>query len=118
MHPRFKVLVVDDDPDKVHLLKTALGLAGYEVQTASDGEEALAAINTFQPDLVISDVMMPGMDGYDLARHIRQNPRTKFIPVILQTAAHREQEDVRRGSEVGALGYITDPTDLNLLLAR
>lgn len=118
MASKSNVLVVDDDPDKLHLLSVALKIAGYEVRTATDGEEALAAIAAYQPDLVISDVMMPGVNGYELARRIRENPRTKFIPVILQTAARLRAEDLRRGSEVGALGYITDPTDLDLLLAR
>jgi diguanylate cyclase (GGDEF)-like protein len=62
--------------------------------------------------------MMPRMNGYELAQRIRANPVTKFIPVIMQTAAGRRAEDLRRASEVGALGYITDPTDLDLLLAR
>jgi len=95
-----------------------LSLAGYNVRTATDGDEALAAIESYQPDLVITDVMMPRMNGYELAQKIRSNPTTKFIPVIMQTAAGRRVEDLRRASEVGALGYITDPTDLELLLAR
>jgi diguanylate cyclase (GGDEF)-like protein len=112
------VLVVDDDPDKLALLEVALTMAGYEVRTACDGEEALAAVNTFEPDLVVSDIMMPRMNGYELARRIRDNPQTKFIPIILQTAAGYRAEDQRHGSEVGALGYFTDPTDIDLLLAR
>lgn len=118
MEPESHILVVDDNPDKLHLLETALSLAGYHVTTATDGDEALAAIESYQPDLVITDVMMPRMNGYELAQQIRANPRTKFIPVIMQTAAGRRVEDLRRASEVGALGYITDPTDLDLLLAR
>ncbi len=112
------VLVVDDDPDKLSLLEAALTMAGYEVRTARDGDEALSEIVSFQPDLVVSDVMMPRMDGYELARKIRENPQTKFIPIILQTAAGLKPEDQRLGSEVGALGYFTDPTDLDLLLSR
>jgi diguanylate cyclase (GGDEF)-like protein len=112
------VLVVDDDPDKLSLLEMALIMAGYEVRTARDGEEGLATIASFQPDLVVSDVMMPGMNGYDLARRIRENPQTRFIPIILQTAAGLRAADERLGSEVGALGFITDPTDLDLLLSR
>jgi len=118
MEPKFTILVVDDNPDKLQLLEAALKLAGYHVTTATDGDEALAAIESFQPDLVITDVMMPRMNGYELAQKIRANPLTKFIPVIMQTAAGRRVEDLRRASEVGALGYITDPTDLDLLLAR
>lgn len=112
------VLVVDDDPDKLSLLEVALTMAGYEVRTARDGEEGLSLIASFQPDLVVSDVMMPRMNGYDLVRKIRENPQTKFIPIILQTAAGLRAADQRLGSEVGALGYITDPTDLDLLLSR
>lgn len=112
------VLVVDDDPDKLSLLEVALTMAGYEVRTARDGEEGFALIASFQPDLVVSDVMMPRMNGYDLARRIRENPQTKFIPIILQTAAGLRAADQRLGSEVGALGYFTDPTDLDLLLSR
>ncbi len=118
MEPESHILVVDDNPDKLHLLETALSLAGYHVTTATDGDEALASIESYQPDLVITDVMMPRMNGYELAQQIRSNPRTKFIPVIMQTAASKRVEDLRRASEVGALGYITDPTDLDLLLAR
>jgi diguanylate cyclase (GGDEF)-like protein len=115
---KFNVLVVDDDPDKAHLLEFALQMAGYDVKLASDGEQGWAAILSYQPDLVIADVMMPHVDGFELARRIRSNPKTRFIPVILQTAGRHKAEDLRRGSEVGALGYITDPTDIDLLLAR
>lgn len=118
MESKSNILVVDDNPDKLYLLEAALKLAGYGVTTATDGDEALAAIDSFQPDLVITDVMMPRMNGYELAQRIRANPLTRFIPVIMQTAAGRRVEDLRRASEVGALGYITDPTDLDLLLAR
>ncbi|HKN84283.1 MAG TPA: diguanylate cyclase [Pyrinomonadaceae bacterium] len=118
MESKSNILVVDDNPDKLGVIETALTLAGYNVTTASDGEEALSAIESFQPDLVITDVMMPRMNGYELAQRIRANPLTKFIPVIMQTAIGRRAEDLRRASEVGALGYITDPTDLDLLLAR
>lgn len=118
MESKSNILVVDDNPDKLSLIEAALCLAGYNVTTATDGDEALSAIESYQPDLVITDVMMPRMNGYELAQRIRANPATKFIPVIMQTAAGRRSEDLRRASEVGALGYITDPTDLDLLLAR
>lgn len=118
MEPKANILIVDDNPDKLSLLEAALCLAGYRVTTATDGDEALSSIESYQPDLVITDVMMPRMNGYELAQRIRANPITRFIPVIMQTAASRRAEDLRRASEVGALGYITDPTDLDLLLAR
>jgi CheY-like chemotaxis protein len=84
------ILVVDDNPDKLDLLEAALRLAGYNVRTAVDGEEALAVIDSYQPDLVITDVMMPKMNGYELAERIRANPQTRFIPVIC-----RQRQDIR-----------------------
>jgi diguanylate cyclase (GGDEF)-like protein len=118
MLSKFNVLLVEDDPDKQQLLKVALEMAGYNVQTADDGVEGLLAVESHQPDLIVTDVMMPNMDGYEMVRRVRANPSTRFIPVIIQTAARGDTDDVRRGAEVGALGYITDPTDLDLLLAR
>jgi two-component system cell cycle response regulator len=118
MTTKLSVLVVDDEPDKRLLLAFALENEGYEVHTAVDGVEGLAAVETFQPDLIVTDVMMPRMDGYEMIRRVRANPQTKFIPVIIQSAARVEGRDVRLGSELGALGYLTDPTDLDLLRAR
>ena len=115
---KFLVLVVDDDADKRQLLEVALTMEGYDVRTADNGKAGLAAVESYPPDLIITDVMMPEMDGYELARRIRQNPQTKFIPLILQTAGPHDADDMRLGAEVGALGFITDPTDLDLLLAR
>jgi diguanylate cyclase (GGDEF)-like protein len=118
MSSKFSVLVVDDEPDKRLLLAFALKSEGYEVYTADDGAEGLAAVEEHQPDLIVTDVMMPRMDGYEMIRRVRSNPRTRFIPVIIQSAARIEDVDVRLGSEIGALGYLTDPTDLDLLRAR
>ncbi|MCA1616363.1 MAG: diguanylate cyclase, partial [Acidobacteria bacterium] len=118
MLSKFNVLLVEDDPDKRNLLQVALEMAGYSVVTAADGVEGLQAVESHQPDLIVTDVMMPRMDGFELARRVRSNPSTRFIPVIIQTALRGAAQDQRLGSEVGALGYITDPTDLDLLLAR
>jgi diguanylate cyclase (GGDEF)-like protein len=115
---KFHVLVVDDNADKANLMQVALRMEGYDVRVAGDGHEALAAIESYQPDLIITDVLMPGMDGYELARRVRSDPRTRFIPLILQSAQRSHAEDLRMGAEAGALGFITDPTDLDLLLAR
>jgi diguanylate cyclase (GGDEF)-like protein len=117
MASKFNVLVVDDEPDKRQLLTYALGIAGYTVHTAENGAEGLEAVAARQPDLVITDVMMPQMDGYEMARRLRADAKTRFIPIIIQSAARKEAQDVRRGAQVGALGYITDPTDLDHLLA-
>ena len=118
MLSKFNVLLVEDDPDKRNLLQVALEMAGYSVVTAVDGVAGLQAVESHQPDLIVTDVMMPRMDGFELARRVRSNPSTRFIPVIIQTALRGAAQDQRLGAEVGALGYITDPTDLDLLLAR
>ncbi|MDT5156228.1 MAG: hypothetical protein QOH51_585 [Acidobacteriota bacterium] len=118
MTTKLSVLVVDDETDKRLLLAFALENEGYQVHTAEDGVEGLAAVDLHQPDLIVTDVMMPRMDGYEMIRRVRSNPQTKFIPVIFQSAARVEGRDVRLGSELGALGYLTDPTDLDLLRSR
>ena len=118
MLSKFNVLLVEDNADKRQLLKVALEMAGYNVVVATDGVEGLQAVESHQPDLIVTDVTMPRMDGYEMVRRVRANPSTRFIPVIIQTALRGETQDVRLGAEVGALGYITDPTDLDLLLAR
>jgi two-component system cell cycle response regulator len=118
MASKMSVLVVDDEPDKRLLLAFALENEGYQVYTADDGAAGLSAVELYQPDLIVTDVMMPNMDGYEMIRRVRANPQTKFIPVIIQSAARVEGRDVRLGSELGALGYLTDPTDLDLLRAR
>jgi two-component system cell cycle response regulator len=118
MTTKLTVLVVDDEPDKRLLLAFALENEGYQVLTAVDGVSGLQAVEQHQPDLIVTDVMMPRMDGYEMIRRVRANPQTKFIPVIIQSAARVEGRDVRLGSELGALGYLTDPTDLDLLRAR
>jgi diguanylate cyclase (GGDEF)-like protein len=118
MAGNFHVLVVDDDPDKRNLLEVALAMEGYNVRTSTNGQEALSVIESYQPDLIITDVMMPELNGYELARKVRENPTTRFIPIILQSASRIGAEDFRRGAAVGALGFITDPTDLDLLLSR
>jgi diguanylate cyclase (GGDEF)-like protein len=118
MLSKFNVLLVEDNDDKRQLLKVALEMAGYNVVVAADGVEGLQAVESHQPDLIVTDVTMPRMDGYEMVRRVRANPSTRFIPVIIQTALRGDAEDVRLGAEAGALGYITDPTDLDLLLAR
>lgn len=118
MLSKFNVLLVEDNEDKRQLLKFALESAGYNVVVAPDGVEGLQVVESHQPDLIVTDVTMPRMDGYEMARRVRANPSTRFIPIIIQTALRGEAHDVRLGAEAGALGYITDPTDLDLLLAR
>src|SRR6186713_2788286 len=89
-----KVLVVDDTPQNVKLLADLLGLKGYAVATASNGEEALAKVAADPPDLVLLDVMMPGMSGYEVCRRLRADPVTALLPVVLVTSLDPQQERV------------------------
>ena len=111
------VLVADDDRDILDLLAFRLGRAGYEVVSASDGEEALRLAVECKPDLAVLDVMMPKLDGYEVTRRMRADESTKRIPVILLTARVQEH-DVARGFEVGADDYMKKPFSPAELRAR
>ncbi len=103
-----KILVVDDEPDIVEVVKARLQLAGYEVLTASRGEETLARSLKEKPDLVILDIMMPGMDGFEVLRRLREGAETKFIPVIFLTAK-TSLEDRMTGLVGGGAAYLCKP---------
>jgi diguanylate cyclase (GGDEF)-like protein len=114
-----RVLVVDDDRNLRKIISTNLELAGFLVESASDGQEALDVIEQAQPDIVLLDLMMPHMDGYDVARTIRKhpNPSVANVPIIILTAKG-ETDDKLRGFEAGADDYITKPFGPQELLAR
>ena len=115
--PRPRVLVVDDTEDNLFLL-TALLEDNYEPMVASSGKEALAIImSQAPPDLILLDIMMPEMDGYEVLRRIRQHPPTAIIPVIFLTALSTVEEE-QLGLDLGAVDYITKPISPPLLLAR
>jgi DNA-binding response OmpR family regulator len=113
------VLVVDDDRNLRKIIATNLELAGFTVEAAADGPEALQKIEDVQPDLVLLDLMMPHMDGYEVARRIRhhQNPSIANLPIIILTAKG-ETEDKLRGFEAGADDYVTKPFGPQELIAR
>lgn len=108
------ILVVDDEPPIVRLVKTKLQLDGFAVVTAGRGEEALPIVENDRPDLVILDLMMPGMDGFETLRHIRERSR---VPVIFLTARAGDVDKLR-GLQSGADDYITKPFNPDELVAR
>ena len=111
-----RVLVVDDQPPNVRLLQAILTPRGYDVRTASSGEEALATLEKDDMDLVLLDIVMPGMDGYQVCREIRERPGTAYLPVVMVTASGDEQKI--KALEAGADDFITKPIDKNEMLAR
>jgi len=112
-----KVMVVDDTPHNVKLLADLLAVKGYAVATAATGEEALAKMPTERPDLVLLDVMMPGLSGYEVCARIRAEPDTALLPVVMVTSLDPHQERVK-GIEAGADDFLSKPINQPELFAR
>lgn len=111
-----RILVVDDIADNSFLLKTILEGEGYQVEVADSGSQALNLIEAAPPDLVLLDVMMPEMDGFEVTERIRQNTDLPFIPILLITGY--TEPSPADGFDVGADGFIRKPVDLDDLLTR
>ena len=112
-----RVLVVDDDAGSRAMLADWLSAYGHEVITAADGPEALRIVEQAVPDVIVLDVMMPGMDGFAVCEQLKGNPRTAVAPVLLLTALH-EREDRMRGMRAGANDFLMKPADLPYVLLR
>jgi len=111
------ILVIDDEPELVKLLDYNLTKAGYLVLSAKDGENGLAAARKHSPDAIILDVMMPGLDGWEVCKRMRTDPSTSAIPILMLTAKAEEGDRVL-GLELGADDYVTKPFGVRELLAR
>ncbi|MDQ2099135.1 MAG: hybrid sensor histidine kinase/response regulator [Tychonema bourrellyi B0820] len=111
-----RILVVDDAPDNVLLVETILEEEGYEISSADNGFSALSQIDKCPPDLLLLDVMMPGIDGYEVTKRIRQKPELPFIPILLITA--HDSASVVQGLDLGADDFIRKPVEMDELLAR
>jgi two-component system, OmpR family, alkaline phosphatase synthesis response regulator PhoP len=114
---RESVLVVDDEPDILELVKYNLDKEGYQVTVVATGEDALAATRTKMPDIVILDLMLPGVDGLEVCRRLRGDPKTRNIPIVMLTAKG-DEADVVTGLELGASDYVTKPFSPRVLTAR
>ena len=112
-----RILVVDDTPANVKLLADLLGAKGYQVATAATGEEGLAKVASERPDLVLLDVMMPGLSGYDVCRRLREDSETALLPIVLVTSLDPHQERVK-GIEAGADDFLSKPINQPELFAR
>lgn len=112
-----KVLIVDDEVNIVISLEFLMEQAGYTIDVARTGDEALEKLATFQPDLVLLDVMLPGMNGFDICQHIRQTPELAAIKIVMLTAKGRDVE-ITKGMALGANAYITKPFSTKALLVE
>src|SRR5277367_2471975 len=112
-----KILIVDDESAPRAALEMLLRREGYEVRDAGNGEAALAECAEFRPDLILLDILMPGIDGFEVCRRIKATPETRLTPVVLITGLF-ETEDRIRGINAGADDFLSKPIDLNELLAR
>jgi len=112
-----RILVVDDSPDNVEIVTMRLRVAGHDVRSAVDGESALTAVHEDPPDLILLDVMLPGLDGYEVARRIKDDDELPFIPIILVTARDSTQDKVT-GLDAGADDYLPKPINFPELEAR
>lgn len=111
-----RLLVIDDEPNLLRAVAAVLRGEGFEVSTARSGREALVAVAKITPDLIVSDVRMPGMDGFELARRLRRTPNFALIPIIFLTAKD-ETEDRIEGFQSGVDVYLTKPFEPNELIA-
>lgn len=112
-----RLLVVEDDGNLLRAIAVSLRRAGFEVATARSGEEALESLAATIPDLIVSDIMMPGMNGYKLAEHIRANARTDLIPIVFLTARDSRQDRIA-GSRAGVDAYLAKPFEPEELIAE
>ncbi len=114
--PQSRILVVDDIADNCFLLKVLLEAEGYAVDMAASGKTALCKITSSPPDLVLLDIMMPDMNGYDVTRKIRQDSQTSALPILLITAF--DEAIASEGFKAGANGFIRKPFEFKDLLSR
>jgi len=112
-----RVLIVDDEPNIVASLEFLMEDAGFEVQTAANGQEALDRTARFAPDLVLLDVMMPLLNGYEVCQRLKSDPRTHAVRVLMLSAKGRDV-DIAKGLELGADAYVTKPFSTSELLAK
>lgn len=110
------VLIVDDSPTEQHVLTQVLEKNGFETLVASDGEEAISMAETSQPDLILMDVVMPGMNGFQATRQLSRNPGTSTIPVVMVTSKDQETDRIW-GLRQGAVDYLMKPVKQDDLLA-
>jgi len=114
---KIKVLIIEDEKDILELLKYNFSKEGYQVTTASTGEDGYRLVRKYIPDIIILDLMLPGIDGFEVCKLIKKDSKTEHIPIIMLTAKS-EEADIVTGLEVGADDYVTKPFSPKILIAR
>lgn len=111
-----KILIIDDEPDLLETMRFRLDAAGYEVFTASDGITGINKAKENMPDLIIMDVMMPGIDGFETLNRLKSEAATKRIPAVILSCGREEEEWAKKSLQLGASGYIVKPFETDSLL--
>lgn len=112
-----KILVVDDDETIIVIFRTYLAKDGHTVETAMDGQEGLKKVASFKPDLVLLDINMPNMSGFEVAKKLKENPETKNIHIFIMTAL-KQEANIKKGYDLGIDEYLTKPTNIEHLRLR
>jgi len=111
------VLIVDDSPTEVHVMQKALEQHGFRTAAAADGDEAIRKARELHPDLILMDIVMPGLNGFQATRELANDPQTRRIPVIMVTSKSQESDRVW-GLRQGAVDYIVKPVSMDLLVQK
>lgn len=117
MSKKLKILAIDDENDVLLIISASLKAEGFEVLTASDGEEGLDIADKAHPDVILLDVMMPLMDGFEVLEKLRENPNTQQIPVVMLTGLS-DKEKIREAIDKGTQYYVVKPFDIHDLLSK
>jgi len=112
-----KILVIEDDPNALRFIEYTLEQEGYQVSSAKDGLEGIKKVQDKHPDLIILDIMLPGLDGYEVCRQLRQKPETSLLPILMLSAKAR-QDDRNIGLKMGADEYLTKPADPSTIVEK
>ena len=115
--PRWKILIADDNAQNVELLEAYLADFPAELAAAADGAETLAKVASFQPDLVLLDVMMPKLSGFEVCKRLKADPKTRDVAVLMVTSLH-ETGDIERGVDAGTDDFLSKPVNKQILLRR
>ncbi|MFA5096471.1 MAG: response regulator [Candidatus Omnitrophota bacterium] len=115
--PKKKIFIADDQEEVLSMLKDFLSSKGYEVMGSKESRELVKSIKKFQPDLILLDLLMPDLDGFEICRILNSDPEAQAIPIIIMSGLS-DLVDIQRAYKLGVVGYLTKPFDMNLVVAE